>query len=73
MSASRSTRAASSSRSLTIARFECVRVDEDTRTIPWPGDIDLDPDVRYGTFEPASGVRLSRNTARGPTIAAQRA
>jgi hypothetical protein len=55
------------------ALFQRVRVNEDTRTVEWPGGIDLDPDVLYGTFEPASGVRLSRKTLRGPTIAAQRA
>lgn len=55
------------------ALFERVRVNADTRTIEWPGDVDLDPDVLYGTFEPASGVRLSRTTVRGPTTVAQRA
>jgi len=54
------------------ALFESVRVNEDTRTIEWPGDIDLDPDVLYGTFEPASGVHISRRKVRAPGVAAQR-
>jgi hypothetical protein len=42
------------------AVFTKVRVNPDTRTIEWPGDVDLDPDVLYGTHEPASGVRIIR-------------
>ncbi len=29
------------------AVFEQVKVDEQTGTITWPGDVDLDPDVIY--------------------------
>ena len=29
------------------AEFQKVRVDPETRTVSWPGDIDLDPDVLY--------------------------
>lgn len=47
--------------------FEQVRVNPETQTIEWPGGIDLDPDVLYGNFEPASGIRLSRRTIREPT------
>lgn len=50
--------------------FERVRVNQETRTIEWPGDVDLDPDVLYGTFEPASGARIRRRTVREPTGAA---
>jgi hypothetical protein len=46
--------------------FERVRVNQETRTIEWPGDVDLDPDVLYGTFEPASGARIRRRTVREP-------
>jgi len=44
--------------------FEQVRVNPESRTVEWPGEIDLDPDVLYGRFEPASGARLSRKTIR---------
>ncbi len=46
--------------------FEQVRVNPGTETIEWPGEIDLDPDVLYGRFEPASGVTLQRRTVRAP-------
>lgn len=49
------------------AVFEQVRVNPETQTIEWPGGIDLDPDVLYGNFEPASGIRLSRRTIRERT------
>ena len=51
------------------AVFEQVRVNPETQTIEWPGGIDLDPDVLYGNFEPASGVRLARRTIRDRTTA----
>jgi hypothetical protein len=38
--------------------FEQVRVNPETQTIEWPGEVDLDPDVLYGRHEPASGVRI---------------
>ena len=46
--------------------FEQVRVNPDTRTVEWPGEVDLDPEVLYGRHEPASGHRLGRRTLRGP-------
>jgi hypothetical protein len=49
--------------------FEQVRVNE-SRTVEWPGEVDLDPDVLYGTFEPASGERIGRRTIREPARAA---
>jgi hypothetical protein len=49
--------------------FEQVRVNPDTRTIEWPGEVDLDPDVLYGRFEPDSGVRIQRRTVREPAPA----
>lgn len=49
--------------------FEQVRVNPETRTIQWPGDVDLDPEVLYGRFEPGSGVTITRRTVRQPTPA----
>lgn len=46
--------------------FEQVRVNPESRTVEWPGDVDLDPEVLYGRFEPASGHRIARRTVRGP-------
>jgi len=40
--------------------FEQVRVNPESRTIEWPGGIDLDPDVLYGLFEAEDGVRIER-------------
>lgn len=42
------------------AAFEQVHVDPETRTIAWPGEIDLDAAVLYGLYEPADGTRLER-------------
>jgi hypothetical protein len=42
--------------------FEQVRVNPETRTVEWPGEVDLDPDVLYGRYEPASGARVERRT-----------
>jgi Protein of unknown function (DUF2442) len=50
--------------------FEQVRVNPESHTVEWPGEVDLDPDVLYGRFEPASGVRLERRTIRAPIHAA---
>lgn len=33
--------------------FEKVAVDEELGTIVWPNGADIDPDVLYGSFEPA--------------------
>ena len=46
--------------------FEQVRVNPETRTVEWPGEVDFDPEVLYGRFEPASGVRIPRRTIREP-------
>jgi hypothetical protein len=46
--------------------FEQVRVNPDSRTVEWPGEVDLDPEVIYGLFEPASGVKVWRRTLRKP-------
>ncbi len=52
------------------ALFEEVRVNPESETVEWPGEIDLDPEVLYGLFEPASGPPLSRRTLREPSTAA---
>jgi hypothetical protein len=31
--------------------FEQVKVDEQTGTVTWPGDVDLDPDVIYAALD----------------------
>jgi hypothetical protein len=49
--------------------FEQVRLKPNSRTVEWPGEIDLDPDVLYGTHEPASGARISRRVVRAPAHA----
>jgi hypothetical protein len=46
--------------------FTQVRVNPETRTIEWPGEVDLDPEVLYGRFEPASGARIDRRTIQEP-------
>ncbi len=51
------------------ATFERVRVNPESRTIEWPGEIDLDAEVLYGRYEPGSGVTISRRTVREPTAA----
>jgi Protein of unknown function (DUF2442) len=49
--------------------FERVRVNPESHTIEWPGEVDLDPEVLYGRFEPNSGVTIPRRTVREPTSA----
>lgn len=50
--------------------FEQVRVNPETHTVEWPDGVDLDPEVLYGRFEPASGIRIRRRTVRKPVSAA---
>lgn len=40
--------------------FEQVRVNPESGTVEWPGEIDLDPDVLYGSDEPAADRPLER-------------
>lgn len=42
--------------------FEQVRVNPESRTVEWPGEVDLDPEVLYGRYESASGARIERRT-----------
>lgn len=51
------------------AVFEQVRVSPESQTIEWPGEIDLDPEVLYGRYEPASGAHITRRTVREPAHA----
>jgi hypothetical protein len=51
--------------------FDQVRVNPETHTIEWPGEVDLDPDVLYGRFEPASGARIDRRTIHDPAPASR--
>jgi hypothetical protein len=44
--------------------FEQVAVNPETGTVEWPGEVDLDPEVLYGRYEPASGHRIERRTVR---------
>jgi len=46
--------------------FERVRVNVETGTVEWPGEVDFDAEVLYGRFEPASGARITRRTVRPP-------
>jgi hypothetical protein len=48
------------------AIFTSVRVNPETGTVEWPGEVDLDSEVLYGRFEPASGAPISRRTLREP-------
>jgi len=48
--------------------FEQVRVNPDYKVVEWPGEVDLDSDVLYGPFEPASGNHIERRTVREPTL-----
>jgi hypothetical protein len=41
-------------------------VNPENGAVEWPGDVDLDPDVLYGRYEPALGHRLARRTVREP-------
>jgi len=50
------------------AVFEQVRVDEQTGTITWPGDIDLDPDVIYAALDLGPGK--ARVYVLAPRVAA---
>jgi hypothetical protein len=49
--------------------FEQVRVDPENGAAEWPGDVDLDPEVLYGRYEPASGHRIARRTVHEPVTA----
>jgi hypothetical protein len=51
-----------------LALFEQVKIDEQTGTITWPGDVDLDPDVIYAALD--LGPDKARIYVLAPSIAA---
>jgi hypothetical protein len=50
------------------ALFEQVKIDEQTGTIVWPGDVDLDPDVTYAALDLGPGK--ARISILAPSVAA---
>jgi Protein of unknown function (DUF2442) len=50
------------------ALFEQVKIDEQTGTIVWPGDVDLDPDVIYAALD--LGPDKARIYVLAPSVAA---
>ncbi len=48
--------------------FEQVKIDEQTGTIVWPGDVDLDPDVIYAALD--LGPDKARIYVLAPSVAA---
>jgi hypothetical protein len=48
--------------------FGQVKVDEQTGTIAWPGDVDLDPDVIYAAVD--LGPNKARIRVLAPSVAA---
>src|SRR6202050_269817 len=50
------------------ALFERVKIDEQTGTIAWPGDVDLDPDVIYAALDLGPGK--ARVYILAPSVAA---
>jgi hypothetical protein len=50
--------------------FEQLAVNRESGTVEWPEGVDLDPEVLYGRYEPASGRRIERRTVREPAAAA---
>jgi hypothetical protein len=51
-----------------LALFEQVKIDEQTGTITWPGDVDLDPDVIYAALD--LGPDKARISILAPSAAA---
>jgi hypothetical protein len=50
--------------------FEQVAVNPESGTVEWPGEVDLDPEVLYGRYEPASGHPIERRTLQEPVTTA---
>lgn len=51
-----------------VAKFEQVKMDGQTGTITWPGDVDLDPDVIYTALD--LGPHKARIHVLAPSVAA---
>lgn len=41
-------------------------VNPDSGMVEWPGEVDLNPEVLYGRYEPASEHRIEPRTVRAP-------
>jgi hypothetical protein len=54
----------------TRERFEQVYVNPESHTVEWPGEVDLDPQVLYGCFEPDGDVHIARRVVREPPVTA---
>jgi hypothetical protein len=50
--------------------FEQVRVNQDSRAVEWPGEIDIDSEVLYGLEESAFGTHFERRLVRAPSHSA---
>lgn len=50
--------------------FEQVRVNRQAGVVEWPGELDLDSEVMYGKFPPASGRDYERRIVRQPSPSA---
>lgn len=50
--------------------FEQVRVDPAKGVVEWPGELDLDADVMYGRYPPASGRDYQRRIVKSPAASA---
>jgi len=48
--------------------FERVRVNREAGVVEWPGELDLDSEVMYGRFKPASGRDYERRIVKDPTL-----
>jgi Protein of unknown function (DUF2442) len=51
--------------------FAAVRV-SGRGAVEWPGEVDLDPEVLYGLYEPAGGPPLTRRSLREPKASSRR-
>ena len=49
--------------------FAQVVANPEIGTVEWPGEIDLDPKILYGHYEPGSDTRIIRRTIREPNSA----
>jgi hypothetical protein len=50
--------------------FEQVAVNPESGTVEWPGEVDLDSEVLYGRYEPASGHPIGRRALQEPATTA---
>ena len=48
-----------------------LRLAPKTGTVEWPGEVDLDPEVLYGRYGPASGHRIERRIVQEPVTTAR--